>query len=181
MHKTTEPVTVEKFSTEWLSWFEELCSFLIPKLGPNVIRIEHMGSTAIPGMVAKPIIDFDVVLRISDFDSVRTRLEAIGYFHQGDLGIPEREAFVLNNLEVKNRLPPHHLYVCDIHSKELHRHIAFREYLREHPEDAMEYSELKVRLVKEHSGDRESYISGKDYLVNEILEKALRWYNGKNH
>ena len=177
MHKSTEPVTVEKYNPEWNSWFETLCSFFEPKLDQFVLRIEHVGSTAIPGLIAKPIIDLDIVVRMSDFNEVKSRLEAIGYVHQGDLGIPEREAFALRDLELKNQLPPQHLYVCDLHSVEQHRHIAFREYLREHPEDVRNYSEIKVNLVKEHSGDRELYIQGKDHLVQEILERALRWYN----
>ncbi len=180
MHNASEPVAVEKFSTEWVTWFEKLCSFLLPKIGPSVIRIEHVGSTSIPGMIAKPIIDLDIVIHISDSEDIKSRLETIGYVHQGDLGIPEREAFALSDLKLKKRQPPHHLYVCDIHSKELRRHIAFREYLREHPEDAMKYSELKVRLVKEHSGDRELYITGKDYLVKELVEKSVSWYNNQN-
>ena len=180
MHKASEPVTIEKFNPDWTSWFEELRSFFEQNLGPNVIRIEHVGSTSIPEMIAKPIIDLDIVCHISNFDEIKSRLEAIGYAHQGDLGIPEREAFALTNLELKERLPTHHLYVCDVHSKELHRHITFRDYLCEHPEDTKKYSEIKMRLVKEHSGDRELYIQGKAQLVQDILERALRWYNNRD-
>lgn len=179
MHKDTEPVTVEKYNPEWNSWFEQLCSYFESKLAPFILRIEHVGSTSVPGMVAKPIIDFDIIIRMSDFEEIQSRLEVIGYVHQGDLGIPEREAFGLTDLELKERLPPHHLYVCDLNSKELHRHIVFRDYLRDHPEDAMKYSEIKGNLVKEHSGDRELYIQGKDPLVREILERALHWYNNQ--
>lgn len=178
MHKATEPVRVEEYSPDWVSWFEKLSSFFKSRLEPFVIRIEHVGSTAIPGMIAKPIIDFDIIIRMPDFDEVRSRLEMIGYVHQGDLGIPEREAFVLVNLKLEEELPPHHLYVCGINSKELHRHIAFRDYLRSHPNDATMYSEIKVQLVKKHTGDRSLYIGGKDHVVNELLEKALEWANG---
>jgi GrpB-like predicted nucleotidyltransferase (UPF0157 family) len=176
MHKDSEPYTVEKYNSEWASWFEQLRSFFESKLDPHVLWIEHVGSTSIPGIIAKPIIDFDIVIRISDFEEIKSKLEAIGYTHQGDQGIPEREAFALQNLELKERLPPHHLYVCDINSKELHRHIAFRDYLCEHPEDAKKYSEIKVCLIKEQSFDRELYIECKDHLVQEILARALVWY-----
>ena len=71
--------------------------------------------------------------------------------------------------------PPHHLYVCDSDSKELHRHIAFREYLLKHPDDVIELSELKLQLVEKYSGDRESYIEGKDELIRSILDKALKF------
>ncbi|MFW9807534.1 MAG: GrpB family protein [Candidatus Thorarchaeota archaeon] len=178
MHKPSKPVTVEKYNPEWVSWFERLNTFFQSKLDQYVIRIEHVGSTSIPGMIAKPIIDFDIVIHMSDFDEVRSRLEMIGYVHQGDLGIPEREAFALTDLKLREELPPHHLYVCGMNSKELHRHIAFRDYLRSHQDDATKYSEIKVKLIKKHSNDRTLYIDGKDQLVKEILEKALEWANG---
>ena len=180
MHKASEPVTVEKYNPEWVSWFEQLCSFFDPKLAPHVIRFEHVGSTAIPGMISKPIIDLDIVIQIADFDEIKSRLETIGYVHQGDLGIPEREAFALEDFYLKDRLPPHHLYVCDLNSKELHRHVTFRDYLREHPADAREYSELKQSLVDKYDGDRESYIAGKNQLVRAILDRALFLYERKN-
>ncbi|MFW9832992.1 MAG: GrpB family protein [Candidatus Thorarchaeota archaeon] len=178
MQEPSEPVMVERYNPEWASWFEKLSTFFQSKLDHYVVRIEHVGSTSIPGMIAKPIIDFDVVIRMPDFDEVRSCLENIGYVHEGDLGIPEREAFALTNLKLKEELPPHHLYVCDINSKELHRHIAFRNYLRTHPDDATKYSEIKVQLVKKHSRDRTLYMDGKDHLVKELLEKALEWANG---
>ncbi|KXH70489.1 MAG: hypothetical protein AM326_04395, partial [Candidatus Thorarchaeota archaeon SMTZ-45] len=161
--------------SEWLTWFERLSTFLMTKLGQNVIRIEHVGSTTIPGTDAKPIIDIDIVIRWLDFDRIKSNLEKIGYVHLGDLGITGREVFDLRDLELKRQLPNHHLYVCDQHSEELHRHIAFRDYLREHPAVANEYSNIKMHLVEMYSGNRERYIQGKDILVREILEKALQW------
>jgi len=180
MHKPSEPVIVEEYNPEWSAWFDRLSSFFESNLGQYILRIEHVGSTAIPGMVAKPIIDTDVVIQLSEFEEVKLRLEAIGYLHVGDLGILSREVFDLTNLELKQQLPPHHLYVCDIHSVELHRHIAFRDYLREHSEVANEYSKIKIHLVKIFSGDREKYIQGKDSLVRAILEDALRWIKDQN-
>ena len=177
MHKASEPVAVEDFNPEWAVWFSHLSSYFTDKLGPQIIRIEHVGSTSVPGMVAKPIIDLDIVINMSDFELIKSKLEVLGYVHQGDLGIPEREAFALTNLKLKEDLPPHHLYVCDIKSRELQRHIVFRDYLRSHPDDAAKYSEIKVQLVKKHSGDRTQYIDGKDHLVKELLRKALEWAN----
>jgi len=112
MHKDSEPVIVEEYNPEWVSWFDQICFFFESKLEPYVLRIEHVGSTSIPGMVAKPIIDFDIVIQLSDFAEIKSRLEAIGYVHQGDQGIPEREAFAMTNIELKEQFPPHHLYVC---------------------------------------------------------------------
>ncbi len=180
MHKLSEPVIVQPYNSEWLTWFERLSTFLVTRLGQSVIRIEHVGSTAIPGIVAKPIIDIDIVIRWSDFDGIKSSLEKIGYVHLGDLGITGREAFDLRDLDLKWQLPSHHLYVCDLHSEELHRHIAFRDYLHEHPDVAIEYSKLKMHLVETYSGNRESYIQGKESLVREILEYALQWVKDRN-
>ena len=86
-------------------------------------------------MVAKPIIDLDVVILCKNLETVIGILTNVGYEHQGDLGIKEREAFKQSNAELKNDLPPHHLYVCNVQNEKLHRHIAFREYLRAHPDE----------------------------------------------
>jgi len=182
MHKPTELVIVEQYNPEWTVWFERLSSFLESHIGRCILRIEHVGSTAIPGMVAKPIIDTNIVIHMSEFEETKSKLESIGYKHLGDLGISGREAFDLIDIKLRQQLPPHHLYVCDSCSEELHRHIAFRDYLREHPDVANEYSKLKMHLVKLYDGNRELYIKGKDSLVRDILEKALQWFEDRcNH
>ncbi|MFX1560770.1 MAG: GrpB family protein [Promethearchaeota archaeon] len=178
MHDDSEPVIVEEYNPEWALWFETLCSLLKPILGEYVIRIEHVGSTAVPGMLAKPIIDLNIVIRDEDFEEVNSILSEIGFVHLGDLGITGREAFNCVDPELKSRLPPHHLYICDLHAEELNRQVTFRNYLRTHPDDANAYSEFKRHLVREYSGNRVSYIEGKDALVKEILERALRWASG---
>ncbi|NHI82732.1 MAG: GrpB family protein [Candidatus Thorarchaeota archaeon] len=179
MHQTDEPVFVEEYNPNWVSWFQRLCVFLEPILGQSFIRIEHIGSTAIPDMVAKPIIDLDIVIREYDFESVKLNLEAAGYEHQGDLGITGREAFVLLDRNLEKQLSPHHLYVCDQNSDELHRHLAFRNYLRVHKTEAKAYSDIKLKLVKQHNRNRELYMRGKDQLIQAILQRALTWASEK--
>ena len=134
MHKPSEPVTVESYNPEWSSWFEKLSDFLQSGLREYAVRIEHVGSTAVPGMIAKPIIDIDVVIQKSHFEKTKTCLEEIGYSHLGDLGIAEREAFDLVDIELRRQFPPHHLYVCDteiLHCEDwlisLHHHRLRRE------------------------------------------------------
>ena len=176
MSAMSHRVIVERYNKDWPVWFEDLRSFIKSILGSLVIRIEHVGSTSIPGMVSKPIIDLDVVILWQDFEDVKRLLVNVGYEHEGDLGIKEREAFKLTNLSLKMKLSLHHLYVCDIHNEELRKHIAFREYLRTHPHDMRRYSDIKMQLVEKSKGDRDFYIDGKSDLIKEILEKALLWY-----
>lgn len=110
------------------------------------IRIEHVGSTSVEGLAAKPIIDIDVV--ISDnlkLNSVIKALFKIGYYHEGNLGIEGREAF---GYEGKTHLLTHHLYVCPQNSKELRRHIFFRDYLKDHPSAKLDYSKIKLEGAK---------------------------------
>ena len=96
------------------------------------------------------------------------RLARLGYVHQGNLGIPEREAF----LALAND-PPHHLYVCPPCSAEFRRHVAFRDYLRAHPSEAKAYGDLKISLAARFSEDRSAYIAGKDRFVAELTRRAV--------
>ena len=164
---------VEEYNSAWNDWFHQLRTFFEKQLFDLILRIEHVGSTAVPGMVAKPIIDLDLVIEEFNFNQIRTKLEEFGYIHQGDLGIEEREAFKLLNDELKQSLPPHHLYVCKKESIELKRHIVFREFLRRNSKEREEYSKIKKSLFKRFKDDRESYIEGKDSTIRTILSKAL--------
>lgn len=130
--------------------------------------IEHVGSTAVPGLAAKPVIDIDVLLRgAPDLPLVVKKLASFGYEHQGDLGIAGREAF---------RSPPNdllqHLYVCPPGNQEYMRHISFRDYLRTHPEDANVYASLKRELVGKFGDDRAAYTQAKSKFVTEILQRV---------
>lgn len=129
--------------------------------------IEHVGSTAVPGLAAKPIIDMDVLLiSATDLQLVIAKLACVGYEHRGDLGVAGREAF---------RTPPndlpHHLYVCPSGSAEYRRHISFRDHLRTHPTDANSYASLKRELVRKFGDDREAYTKAKSTFVAEILRR----------
>lgn len=131
-------------------------------------RVEHVGSTSIPGLPAKPVIDIDVVIPSrADLPDAIGRLAALGYEHQGDLGITSRDSF-----KSPAGTPCHNLYVCAEDSPELRRHLAFRDYLRAHPEDAQRYAELKRELAARHVTDINAYVDGKAEFVHSILQKA---------
>ncbi len=131
--------------------------------------IEHIGSTAVPGLAAKPIIDIDILLRAkADFPEAVTRLSKLGYVHQGDLGIPQREAFLALAPDI-----PHHLYVCPPHSQPFQRHLAFRDYLRAHPETVKEYEQLKRALALCYGGDRDAYVRAKTDFIENVVRQAM--------
>ena len=147
--------------------FESLRARIAAALDGLPIRIEHVGSTAVPGLAAKPVIDMDVLLESgSDFPLAASRLASIGYQHQGELGVEGRNAF---------RAPPgsapHHLYVCP-DGREFQRHIIFRDHLRDHPVDARAYAGLKRRLAVLFRHDRAGYSATKTEFVRQILTRS---------
>ncbi len=161
------------YTTDWERGFRLIKSQLGAGLSGIHRSIEHVGSTAIPGMVAKPIIDIDVVIGRQDFGETKKRLTNMGYVHEGDLGIKDREAFDLIDPARKEQMPAYHLYVCPQDSEELRKHIAFRDYLRVHPDQAAELSALKQELVRANQGNRDACMAGKTELVKKIITLAL--------
>ena len=162
----TKHVVVLPYDEQWKQDFLMIKDELTSALGQLAIRIEHIGSTSVAGLSAKPIIDIDVVIKdYTVFEDVVSALGEIGYQHSGDLGIVGREAF---NYEGKDHLRKHHLYVCPADSPELKRHIAFRDYLRTHPEAVREYSRIKEEGAKQYPYDIERYIEHKSPFIEKI-------------
>ncbi len=170
---------VQKYNPEWPNWFEEIVTFLGEWVLQACIRVEHVGSTSIPGMIAKPIIDLILVIEPQDFEKIKRLLAERGYYHRGDLGIKDRDAFDLEDISTKKALPLHHLYVCPKHSVELKKEVAFRDFLKHNKAYAARLSDLKWSLAEQYDNDREAYMEGKKALCREITEKALE-YSGKN-
>jgi GrpB-like predicted nucleotidyltransferase (UPF0157 family) len=177
MQSVAAPHAIEivDYDPQWPVVFAYLSAVLERALDELAQAIEHVGSTAVPGLCAKPIIDFDVVIasRARLPEAVRLLAE-LGYRHEGDLGISGREAFARPGADVprdgSGRLwPTHHLYVCAQDNPELHRHLAFRDHLRSDAAAAAAYGELKRRLAQQCAYDRESYWRGKTAFVEAIL------------
>ena len=162
-------VIVEKYDAAWAQDFRQIEQELKEALGDLALRIEHVGSTSVKGLSAKPIIDLDIVIPdYSRFDAVVGALEKIGYIHEGDLGIPGREAFKYSG---KEHLRRHHLYVCTETSEELKRHLAFRDYLRSHPEAVREYSRVKEEGAVLYPEDIDKYIEYKSPCIEKIYRE----------
>ena len=162
-------VIVQPYNKEWKSDFEAIRSELDIALGDLAMRIEHVGSTSVEGLSAKPVIDIDVVIRDRTvLPEVVIALQKAGYNHEGNLGIPGREAF---KYEGKEHLRKHHLYVCAQDSEELRRHIAFRDYLRSHPEAVAEYSRVKEEGARLYPWDIDKYIEHKSPFIEKIYKE----------
>ncbi|MDR9852537.1 GrpB family protein [Paenibacillus sp. VCA1] len=161
-------ITVVEYDPDWVRLFEDLRDFVLPALSDIIVAIEHVGSTSVPGLAAKPIVDIDVVVPTeAEVQTAVQRLTSLGYLHEGDLGIAGREAFI-----PPNHVPWHHLYVCTAENEEYKRHILFRDYLRSHPEDAKAYGDLKFELAERFRDDRKSYTRAKSDFVKGILKLA---------
>ena len=162
----TRKVIVLPYDKVWKSDFEAIKAEIEEALGDLILCVEHVGSTSVEGMSAKPCIDIDVVIKDhSVFKAVVLRLATIGYIHEGDLGIKDREAFKYEN---KPHLQNHHLYVCPQNSEELRRHITFRNFLRTHPEAVRKYSEVKEKAAELFSDDINGYIRYKSPCIEEL-------------
>ena len=164
----TKKVIVLPYDRAWKTAFEDIRAELDAALGNLAVAIEHVGSTSVEGMSAKPIIDIDVVIPdYSVFDAVVEKLAAIGYRHEGNLGIRDREAF---KYEDKPHLQKHHLYVCPQNSAELHRHITFRDFLRGNPDAVKTYSAVKETAAVQFPDDIDGYINYKSPCIEELYQ-----------
>jgi GrpB-like predicted nucleotidyltransferase (UPF0157 family) len=167
----TGVIVVSDYDPRWAERFEDLRLRLAPHLAGLAVSIEHVGSTAVPGCAAKPIIDLDVVVaEEAAMPELVSRLAGQGYRHEGDLGIPGREAF-----QAPAAAPGHHLYGVVAGSKPHLDHILLRDYLRQRTDEVRRYSALKVALAQRFLADsegRRDYSMAKSVLVEELLAKS---------
>ena len=158
-------IEVVPYNPAWALEFERIRDRVAPALEGLYIGIEHVGSTGVPGLAAKPIIDIDVVISTRLlFPAVRDALHTIGYAHRGNLEIPGREAF----LRPEGTFP-HHLYVCSVDTPNLHDHLILRDTLRARPDLRDAYAATKRQMAELHPHAIDSYIDGKGPLIEEIM------------
>jgi GrpB-like predicted nucleotidyltransferase (UPF0157 family) len=162
-----EPLILCEYDGSWPERFAALAERQRAALGAIVLAVEHVGSTAVPGLAAKPIIDLDVVIRRGHVPEAISCLGKRGYVHEGDLGVAGREAF-----RGPPEHPSHHLYVLEEGAAELARHVAFREALRASADLRNRYASLKRSLAVRHAEDRAAYWSGKCRFIQAVLEGA---------
>jgi len=165
-------VAVVPHDPRWRDAFEVEAKHVAAALGENVVDIHHIGSTAIPGIYAKPVIDLLVEVRdIRAVDTQTPAMESLGYEVMGEYGIPGRRYFRKDNPE---GIRTHQIHTFETGSPEVRRHLAFRDYMIAHSGDAREYSELKRKLAQEYPHSMDGYMDGKDAFIKEIDRRAAR-------
>ena len=153
------------YRSEWEVCFQNEREGILECIGPLVTKVEHVGSTAICGMIAKPILDIGIA--VGDFDEARACIAPLeirlGYTFMGERGIPRRHFFV------KGEQRTHHIHMVEAHSEEWLRMIRFRDRLRESSDLADEYAKLKLRLMRQLGADRKAYQEGKSDFIRSVL------------
>ena len=165
----TKRVVVEKWNPQWKYEYEKIVASLGKDIIYNSIKIEHVGSTSVEGLSAKPVIDLDIVIENDKFEIIKRLLNDKGYKHEGDLGIEGREAFSYSG---KEELMTHHLYVCPKDSKELFKHITFRDFLKNNPALASEYSKVKEQAAVLYPDDIDKYMEFKSEIIEKIYKRC---------
>lgn len=170
-------VIVVPYSPEWPALYEAARAELSAVLGEELTAIYHIGSTAVPGLAAKPVIDImPVVRRIGAADEARAALEALGYEYMGEFGIPGRRYLRRGGTERTHQV---HIF-GEESERDIRRHLAVRDYLRTHPDAAHAYGELKGTLARRFPYDIDRYCDGKDAFVKDLEKKALLWYSSSS-
>lgn len=158
-------VEVRAYDPSWPARFAEVAATLRRALadGPEA-SVEHVGSTSVPGLAAKPVLDIDVIVAPDDVPATITALERIGYRHRGDLGVAGREAF-----QAPDDDPRRHVYVCAAGTLNVRNHLAVRDVLRRNDDLREEYAAVKLALAADPAMDIDTYIAGKSVVLQKVL------------
>jgi GrpB-like predicted nucleotidyltransferase (UPF0157 family) len=166
-----DPIVVVPYSPEWPRLFAELGARIRMVLGPLALRIDHIGSTAIPDLAAKPIIDVQIsVESFDDLDAIERAMNAIGFIYRSSN--PDKTQRYFREMLGERRT---HIHIRRAGSFQEVFSLLFRDYLRCHGEDARAYEENKFELAKTYSDDRLNYVNGKGPLIWSIIMRANRW------
>jgi GrpB-like predicted nucleotidyltransferase (UPF0157 family) len=164
-------VVVSPPNPAWAEAFAREAAFI--QQACPAITAQHIGSTAIQGIWAKPIIDMLLTAEsLEDFEAATPQLQALGYEARGEFGIPGRRYFMKNDAQGERLI---HAHGFEQTSAEATRHMAFREYMNAHPDTRQAYSDLKRQLAAAHPSDIEAYMDGKDAFIKHHEALALAW------
>lgn len=169
---------IQKYQPSWVVDFSVIKNVIEENLLGLDITIEHIGSTSVKDLAAKAIIDIDVIYNEKEtFEAIKTELEKLGYYHNGNQDIEGREVFKRKKLKTKHSILDsiqHHLYVCQADSEELQRHLAFRNFLRTNEKERKEYEYLKYEIALKTNQDKKEYAKLKEDMAKEFIESILQ-------
>ena len=166
-------ITVVEYNPNWPQEFAQEAGRLQQVLSDTAVAIHHIGSTSVPGLVAKPIID--IILEVADLNQLDTKgdkMEALGYEVMGEFGIPGRRYFRKGGYH-----RTHHVHAFLLGDPNVKRHLAFRDYLIAYPAIAADYGKLKQEVAERSNNNIENYGDGKDPFIKLHEQKALEWYD----
>ncbi|WP_082232050.1 GrpB family protein [Halobacillus massiliensis] len=167
-------VRLSEYTEKWKLMFEQEAVKLKAIFGDEVISFEHFGSTAVPGMKAKPVIDMmGIVKDIEKIATYNVHMESLGYEAAGEWGIEGRRLFRKGGEQ-----RTHHLHLYQFDNPQIKRHLILRDYLLAHPAEASRYSQFKEKLAEKYEFTRE-YSPAKKEFVSEMEKRALDWYKSK--
>lgn len=169
------PVTiiVVPYDPAWPEMYRQEAERLLPIFGDQLLDMYHVGSTAVPGLEAKPIIDIMITVPdISKVDELNEAMIGLGYAPKGEFGIAGRRFFSKRNAEGDRT---HHVHVYEPDNPEVERHLDFRDYLIAHPETAAQYVQLKQGLAERFRHERANYTNGKSDFIQAVELKAKEW------
>jgi GrpB-like predicted nucleotidyltransferase (UPF0157 family)/glutaredoxin len=165
-------ITVVAYDPAWPQAYEAEAVRLRAVFGPELVQLYHIGSTSIPGIHAKPIIDImPVVQVIEHVDKLNEAMIALGYEPRGENGIPGRRYFSKGGVEQRS----HHVHVFQVDNPEVARHLDLRDYLRAHPSQAQAYAAVKIEAAQRYPQDIIGYMDHKDAEIQRILTLAQDW------
>ncbi len=174
---STQRALVVPPDPRWPGMFHEEAECLRHALGAAAVALHHIGSTAIPGVHAKPIIDILIeATSPTDIESRNPAMEGIGYEPMGEFGLPGRRYFRKGN---PAGVRTHHAHAYAVGHPDIARHLAFRDFMTAHPDWAKRYSDLKRELAAAHPGDIEAYMDGKDPFIQDAERQAMAWQAGR--
>ena len=167
-------VEVVPYDSRWRQDFEAESQRISEVLVGNIVAVHHIGSTSIPGIYAKPVIDVMAeVEEITRVDEQSPALVSLGYEAMGEYGIPGRRYF---RKETPEGIRTHHLHIFEADSVQVKRHLLFRDYMIAHSDDANRYSDLKRQLAAAYPTDIDGYMDGKDGFIKAMDQRAAQWH-----
>lgn len=167
---------IAPYNPAWTNMFKNEAQALTEVLSAEIIGIDHIGSTSVPNLYAKPIIDILITVKdISKLDNYNNMLAEMGYEAMGENGISGRRYFQKGRDD-----RTHHLHVYEKGNQHVHRHLAFKDYLINHPNEVEDYGQLKLKLTNDNNTTIDEYIRGKNDFVQALEERALNWHKNNN-